>query len=149
MRQGNLELPADFTATVNATMKVGAVAETITVTGESPLIDVKQTQRSQVLTREVLDSVPTSRSIWGQAVLATGVSLNVPDVGGTRSIASTNLSAHGASAAHQTVQVDGMMVNTILSNGINLGYFQDSQNAEVSVESGGGSAEVSSGVRAT
>lgn len=140
-----LELPADFTATVNTTMKVGGLAETLTVSGQSPTVDVQQTQRSQVLTREVLDSVPTSRSIWGQAVLATGVNLNVPDVGGTRSIASTNLSAHGASAAHQTVQVDGMMVNTILSNGINLGYFQDSQNQEVSVESGGGSAEVSSG----
>ena len=76
VRQEGVELSSSFTATVNATLKVGAVAETVTVTGESPIIDVQQTQRSQVLTREVLDSVPTSRSIWGQAVLATGVNPN-------------------------------------------------------------------------
>src|SRR5918996_6239983 len=44
-----LELPADFTATINAEMKVGALEETITVTGESPVVDVSSTARVQVL----------------------------------------------------------------------------------------------------
>ena len=45
-----LELPTDFTATINAELRVGALEETVTVTGESPVVDVSSTARVQVLT---------------------------------------------------------------------------------------------------
>jgi uncharacterized surface anchored protein len=51
-RRDGLEIPSDFTATLNAELKVGALEETITVTGESPIVDVSSTSRVQVLSRE-------------------------------------------------------------------------------------------------
>ena len=60
--------------TINAEMRVGALEETVTVTGESPVVDVSSTTGSQVLTREALDAVPTGRTIQGMAQLIVGVS---------------------------------------------------------------------------
>ena len=53
VRIANFELRADFTATVNADMNVGELAETISVTGEAPLVDVQSTTRSAVYDKEV------------------------------------------------------------------------------------------------
>jgi uncharacterized surface anchored protein len=84
-----LELPADFTATINAELRLGVVEETVTVTGESPVVDVASTARVQVLDREALDALPTGRSIFSMGQLVTGVNLNQPDVGGSRAMQQT------------------------------------------------------------
>ena len=54
-----LELPSNFTATVNADLKVGALEESVTVSGASPVVDVQSNQKTQVISRDVLDAVPT------------------------------------------------------------------------------------------
>jgi hypothetical protein len=51
-----LELPSNFVATVNAEMKVGALEESVTVSGSSPVVDVQSNTKTQVLSRDVLDS---------------------------------------------------------------------------------------------
>ncbi len=55
--------------TVNAELKVGALEETLTVTGASPIVDVQSTTKSQVLNREALDAIPTGRTIQGMGQL--------------------------------------------------------------------------------
>ena len=77
-----LELPADFTATVNVELSVGALEESVTVSGESPVVDVQSAARIQVLDREVLDSIPTSCTGQGMGAIIVGVRLNRPDMGG-------------------------------------------------------------------
>ncbi|MEZ5287543.1 MAG: carboxypeptidase-like regulatory domain-containing protein, partial [Vicinamibacterales bacterium] len=62
-----VELRTDFTATFNANMEVGALEESITVTGASPVVDVSSNAKVEVLTREVLDQVPTGRTIQAYA----------------------------------------------------------------------------------
>ena len=81
--------------TVNTELKVGSLEETLTVTGASPTVDVQSTTKSQVLYREALDAMPTGRTIQGMGQLITGVSLNIPDVGGSRAMQQTYMSAHG------------------------------------------------------
>ena len=76
-REG-VELPANFTSTINADMKVGALEESVTVTGASPIVDVQNTQRTQVLNRELLDSLPTARNYSGLAALMPGVRMSTP-----------------------------------------------------------------------
>ena len=56
-----IELPSDFTATINAEMKVGALEETVTVSGSSPLVDVQSSQQTVNLKREVLDALDFMR----------------------------------------------------------------------------------------
>ena len=59
-REG-IELTTSFTATVNAELRVGGVEETVTVTGESPVVDIQNVQQQQTLSRDLLDEIPTSR----------------------------------------------------------------------------------------
>ena len=49
VKREGLELSSDFTMTLNTEMKVGALEETLTVTGASPVVDVQSTTKSQVL----------------------------------------------------------------------------------------------------
>ena len=55
-----LELPSNFVATINADLTVGTLQESVTVSGQSPLVDVQSNVKQQVLTRDVLDAVPTA-----------------------------------------------------------------------------------------
>src|SRR5262249_14803558 len=58
VRREALELPSNSTASVNTELKVGALQEALTVTGASPVVDVQSNVKTQVLSRDVLDSVP-------------------------------------------------------------------------------------------
>src|SRR5262245_61471377 len=72
-KRDGIELPSGFTATVAAEMKVGALAETLTVTGQAPLVDVQNVVTGQVLSKSVMDAVPTSRMAQTYMTLIPGV----------------------------------------------------------------------------
>ena len=65
MRREGIELPGTFTATVDAELKVGSLQETITVTGESPIVDVQSIRRQTVIDNDIISSIPASRSYNG------------------------------------------------------------------------------------
>jgi hypothetical protein len=81
VKRQNVELPTDFTATINAEMKVGAIEESVTVSAVSPVVDVQSASHMQVLNREAMDEIPTGRTIQGLGQLIVGVSLSLPDTG--------------------------------------------------------------------
>src|SRR3974390_1692978 len=72
VKRDGIELQGSFVATVNADMKVGAIEETITVTGETPIVDIQSTARQQVLNKDVIDAIPTGRSYTALGVLLPG-----------------------------------------------------------------------------
>jgi hypothetical protein len=140
-----LDLPAQFTMSINADMKVGSLEETLTVTGDAPTVDVQTAVHTQVLNREAIDSIPTGRTIQGMGQLIVGVSLNLPDTGGARAMQQTYMSTHGMTTANNTVMIDGMIVNGLQSDGAVQSYFNDAMNQEVSYQTSGIGAETSSG----
>src|SRR5687767_7057160 len=144
-RREALELPSDFTATLNAELKVGSLEETITVTGESPIVDVSSTTRTQVLSRDVLDAVPTGRTIYGMSQLVTGVALNVPDVGGSRAMQQTYMSTRGLTSANNIVQIDGLMINGLDGDGAVQQYINNQMIQEMSYTTAGAGADISPG----
>src|SRR5581483_3098264 len=73
VKREGIELTAAFTANVNAEMKVGAVQETVTVTGESPIVDVQNVVQKQTASREVMDALPTDRNFVSFAAMTPGV----------------------------------------------------------------------------
>jgi hypothetical protein len=145
VKREGIELSSDFTMTINADMRVGALEETLTVTGAAPTVDVQSTTKSQVLNREALDAIPTGRTIQGMGQLITGVSLNSPDVGGSRAMQQTYMSAHGAGASQTTVQVDGLLVNGLDVDGAVQNYFNSSMSQEMVYTTSGASADVAGG----
>ncbi len=143
-REG-LQLAAEFTATINAELRVGALEESIIVTGAAPVVDVTTAARAQVLDREAIDSIPTGRSIQGMAQLVPGVSLSLPDTGGARAMQQTYMSTRGMTTANTTMLVDGLMVNGLQGDGAIQSYFNDAMNQEVSIQVSGISADTSAG----
>src|SRR5581483_3946884 len=139
-----LELPANFTATVNADMKVGALEETITVSGQTPLVDVQQAARTQVITRDIIDSLPTTRNIMSVGNLVPGIRLGTPDIGGSRAMEQTNPRGHGITSSQTVQQVDGMSVNSQETSN-QQSYYNDALSAEVAVTTAAQSAENQSG----
>jgi len=69
VKRDGIELSGSFTATVNADLKVGAVEETITVSGETPIVDVQSTRRQTTLSGETINAIPVSKGWAGIMVL--------------------------------------------------------------------------------
>ncbi len=145
VKREGIELSSNFTMTLNADLRVGALEETLTVTGAAPTVDVQSTTKSQVLNREALDAIPTGRTIQGMGQLITGVNLNQPDVGGSRAMQQTYMSAHGSGASQTTVQVDGLLVNGLDVDGAVQNYFNSSMSQEMVYTTSGAGADVAGG----
>jgi len=139
-----VELQANFTATINADMKVGALEETITVSGQTPLVDVSQAARTQVITRDIIDSLPTTRNIMSIGNMIPGIRLGTPDIGGSRAMEQTNPRGHGLNNTHTVQQVDGMSVNSQETSN-QQSYYNDALSAEVAVTTAAQTAENQSG----
>src|SRR5262245_30965036 len=72
VREG-VRLTVGFTADINAKLAVGSVSETITVAGASPVVDLRNVNQQQVMNREVIDSIPSGKSITGYGLLVPGM----------------------------------------------------------------------------
>ena len=140
-----LILGADVALPINAVMAVGSVEETITVSGETPVVDVQQVQRIEVMTRETQEAIPTGRSTWSYALLIPGVKARAPDMGGTAGAQQSEMMGRGLDAAHTTVEIDGMMINTLISDGRYQAYMNPMMAAETSYTTSGATAETQTG----
>ena len=141
----NQELPAGFTATVDAELSVGALEETVTVSGEAPVVDVQSTRRVEVLDTEVLDAIPTGRNMQSTAQLIVGIKLNRPEVGLSTSAQQTVMMTHGMSWRQVSVAVDGQLVNGTDRDGGIQNYHNELSVQEMTYETSGMTAETSGG----
>lgn len=144
-RRDGLELPPNFTATLNVELRVGALEETVTVSGQTPLVDVTSVSEQRSLGRAELDSLPTAKNILGFAALMPSVVMppNAQDVGGTKGETSVRMSIHGGKAEDGRLLQDGMRFNGLLVNGTGRGFYLNPLSAQETVvdAAGGGSAE--------
>jgi hypothetical protein len=142
VKQAGIQLTANFTASVNADLKVGAIEETITVSGATPVVDVQSAQSQNVLTRELLDALPTPRNFQAVAITTPGVTISRPDVGGSEGYQITNLTVHGSETRDMSVQIDGLAATTVNGNGSNTAvYHNDLAYEEISYQTSAISAE--------
>jgi hypothetical protein len=144
-RRDDLRLTAEFTATIDATLAVGALEETVTVTGASPVVDVTTAAHTATLDRDAIDVIPTGRSIQGVAQLVVGINLSLPDTGGARAMQQTYMTTHGMTTANTTVLVDGLMVNGLQADGAVQSYFNDAMNSEMSYQTAAIGADTQAG----
>jgi hypothetical protein len=113
VKREGVELAGSFAAKIDAELRVGALEETITVTGETPIVDVQNTRRQRVIDREVIDNVPTSRTAFDMASLIPGVSrggLTNQDVGGSSSSGTPigSVAIHGGRTGDQVLLRNGI-----------------------------------------
>jgi hypothetical protein len=152
VRRDGVELTVGFTATVNAELRVGDVSETITVSGQSPVVDVQNVSQSRVLTREALDAIPTGKLYSNLGMLLPGaitggVQRNTQDVGGAQGQAFVILGIHGGRTTDEQVQLDGMQYQMAYAQGGASPVLVpvDGTIQEYNMEYSGHSAEMESG----
>src|SRR6266851_2494230 len=143
--QDRIDLPSNFTATVNAEMKLGAVEESVTVSGQSPVVDVQNAQRTTVLSRDLLDAIPVARMYQAEGALAVGTRVSDQNVGGSRSAVNPRLTAHMSVTKDTTIDVDGMKMNTLVGGGDSHTNHNDAMSQEITVQVAALGADVSAG----
>lgn len=137
----DLRLTVGFNARIDLTLKLGAVEEAITVSGQSPVVDVSTTTASVAFTKEVLDSIPRGRDLQNVFAMAPGVTQAVADVGGSTMAQRQNLSSYGV-LSQPKLQVEGMNITMGADQNTAI-YFNDSTLEEVQIRTSGNDAEVS------
>jgi hypothetical protein len=149
-REG-VELSGLSTVSVNADLRVGSLEETVTVTGESPVVDLQSAQRQTVLSNDVIKAIPTAGSYNALLVLVPALLGGQQDVS-TGPCNSCTFSAHGTllslggnrANTDGRLLVDGISIAVPQAGGTN--YLTDTRNAqEVAFTVSGSMGEVESG----
>ena len=144
VKRDQVQLSGAITATINVELRVGALEETVTVTGESPIVDVQSARRQQVIDGDVLQALPTSRSYNNVLQLVPGVVAG----NGQVQLRPTMLlfTAHGGSAQDGRLTVDGINTGASRGGAGVSGYIPDMQNtAEVTFTISGNLGEAETG----
>jgi hypothetical protein len=111
VKRDGIELSGTFTARINTELAVGGLQETITVSGESPTVDVQGTVRQKVMDRELLDTIPSGGTAMNLGVLIPGVDFARQDVGGAGTQAVTgNMTVHGSTGSDAGTTVQGLSI---------------------------------------
>lgn len=134
-----------FTATVNVEMTPGSVAETITVSGASPVVDLQSTSVTTHFDTDRLESLPGSRDFWAVVAQTPAVSMSRVDVGGSGALTQQPYTAYGLSSAGGVNRgvVEGIMVNEGAGGGGSDLYYTDYGSfAEIAVNAVGNTAEM-------
>jgi hypothetical protein len=137
----DLRLTVGFTARVDESMKLGAMEESVTVSGQSPVVDLTSTSASVAFTKEVLDSVPRGRDLQNVLAMAPGVTQETMDVGGSTLAQRQDTSSYGVEGQPK-LQYEGMNIAMGADQNTPI-YFIDNSLEEVQVRTSGNDAEVS------
>ena len=137
IKRDGIELTGTFTATINADLKVGAVAETITVVGETPVVDVQSAKRETVLSRDVIESLPGTHAYGTLLNAMPGVTVDNNGLANTPTM--TFFTARGGSTNEGRMTINGMSVAASFNGGGVSSLAYDANNVdEVSVTVSGG-----------
>src|SRR5947199_646883 len=107
LKRENIQIAMGFTATVNVELAVASLQETVTVTGDSPVIDTSSTRVQQNFKLEALQEIPNSRDLWSLLAVTPAVTMDRLDVGGDRAGTQTGYTAYGYSGQNR-VLVEGI-----------------------------------------
>ena len=149
VKREGVELSGDAVANVTAEMRVGALEETITVTGAAPVVDVTTARQQQVMDSQTVRDLPTSRQYYAVAALIPGltVSNQTQDVGGSSVPSQPDWVMHGSRIGDGRLTLDGITLGQRGSQGsnrsmyqINVGLFQ-----ETTISTSGGLGEAETG----
>jgi hypothetical protein len=140
VRREGVELSGTATLTIPVEMRVGAVAETITVTAETPVVDVQTTRRETVLSADVVAAIPGNRSVGTLLNAVPGLVVN--DGALAASPTMTFFAARGGNINEGRMMINGMTVAAPFNGGGVSTYILDSVNVdEVAVAVAGGLGE--------
>jgi hypothetical protein len=108
VREG-IRVTLGFTATLNVTMSVSGLQETVTVTGDSPVVDVSSTRTSTNYDYKELAAIPSARDMWAILAESPGITMARIDVGGSAAGTQSGYRTYDAQGGQNRVMIDGLV----------------------------------------
>jgi hypothetical protein len=142
LKRTGIQVALGFTANVNVELALATVQETVTVSGQSPLIDTSSTRVQSNFKLEELNSLPNARDMWSLLAVTPGVAMTRIDVGGNRAGTQTGYLAYGYGQADQQVRVLVEGINTTEGTGGAGFYFDYGSFEEVFLGTAGNGSEM-------
>ena len=142
VKQG-VRIETGFSAEVNAQLTVASREETLTVTGESPVVDTRNTSLMSNYSKELLEAIPSARDPWVILEQTPGLVMDRQNVGGNWSGQQSSFVAHG-SGTNQMWNLDGATI-TDMAAGSSPGYYDFDSFEEIQITTGGNDASQDAG----
>jgi hypothetical protein len=140
-KRDGVELTGSFTATIDGDLRVGSIQETVTVTAESPIVDVQTAKREVTLSGDVIRALPSVRNYGSMVQMVPGVLTNVNDPASAGTV-TTQFPIHGGRANESRMLVDGLNVGNPPGGNQPPTYVADIGNAaEIAFTTSGGLGE--------
>jgi hypothetical protein len=138
VKREGIRVVINQTLTVNQQLNVATLQETVTVTGQSPIVDTSTTRVGTNFTKELLTEIPNARDIWAAMAQAPGLQMSSYDVGGSRTGTQTGYLSYGFGDQSQT-KMEG--IDTTEGTSANAGYFDFGSFEEFQVGGSGSGAD--------
>ena len=126
-----------FRAQINAEMELSSVQETLTVTGESPIVDMRQTGTQTTFSQEVMQSIPSSRDPWVMLERTPNIAMDRVNVGGSQSGQQSGYISRGAAGGNNKWTLDGVDITDMSATGASPIYYDFDMLEEMQVVTGG------------
>lgn len=138
LKREGVRVVINTTLSVDAQLDLATVEETVTVSGESPLVDTSTTSVGTNFTKELLTEIPNARDIWAAMSQAPGFQMTGFDVGGSHTGTQTGYVTYGISQ-QRTTRIEG--INTTEGTDANAGYFDFGSFEEFQLGAAGSGAD--------
>jgi len=126
-----------FSAQVNAQLAISTVQETITVTGESPVVDTRNTGTKQTFTNELLQGIPSARDPWVILQQTAGIAMDRENIGGNMSGQQSNYASRGSGTFNNKWSLDGVDITDQNATGASASYYDFDAFEEMTITTGG------------
>jgi hypothetical protein len=138
VRREEIRVGLATTVTINVQMPLAGVEETLTITGESPVVDVRNTNVGTSFTKELMQDIPNARDVWAAMSQSPGFHMTGYDVGGSHTGTQTGYSTYGFEGQNKTL-LEG--INVTEGRNANAGYFDFGSFEEFSIGGAGNMGE--------
>jgi hypothetical protein len=130
---------------LNFSMKVSAMEETVNVTGETPIVDIKRRGTATTMTTEELQEMPNSRDPWGVLKAVPGVVIDKVNIAGSENGQQLAVAGKGTTTDDKVWNMDGLIITDMSATGASPTYYDFEAFQEISVATGGNDLQVQSG----
>jgi hypothetical protein len=141
----DIRITIGFRAQVNAELELSTVQETVTVTGESPLVDTRETGTKTAFDLETLQNLPTARDPWDMLMRTPAISTDRVNVGGSQSGQQSGYISRGANTGNNKWSIDGVDITDMSATGASPSYYDFDMLEEMQVTTGGADASQQTG----
>ena len=133
----DIRVTIGFRAQVNGVLELSSVQETVTVTGESPIVDTRETGTSTTFNLETMRDIPSARDPWVMLERTPGITMDRANVGGNQSGQQSGYISRGNSTGNNKWSIDGVDITDMAATGASPIYYDFDMLEEMQVSTGG------------